>query len=185
MYSSTCKMCIAIGKCITPLYSAMALIVLFTGNDFGTITGNDFGTVVPVSTSSSPSQTSLIAGLTAGVVVGITGVLTCIALFVVFMRRCKSSTSIEQPHHDYVEPPSQPPTLYEEITVEENNAYGTHPRLTSPTSSLQSNAAYEACSELQENDAYEPHSTVTSSSPSLQSNAAYGFSPLQLNDGTV
>ena len=97
---------------------------------------------MPVSISNSPAPTSLNAGLIAGLVVGIAGTLTCIALLVVFMRWCKSSTSTEQPFYDYVAP-SQPPTQSEKIEVKENNAYGAHPQLTSSTSSLQSNAAYE------------------------------------------
>ena len=128
--------------------------------------GSDHSTSVSVSPSSSPSQTSLIAGLNVGLVVGITGVLTCIALFVIFMRQHKSSTSIERPLYDYVEP-SQPLTLPERIKVEENTAYGLHPRLTSPTSSLQSNAAYEAL-ELEENRDCSIYPELTSS---LQSNA--------------
>ena len=142
----------------------------------------------PIPTSSSPAPTYLIAGLIAGLVVGI-AFMTFIALFVLFMRRRKSSTSTEQPFHDYVAP-SQQPTLPERIKLEKNGAYGTHPHLTSSSSSLQYNAAYgvseidayghseltsslqsNAAYELQDNDAYETYTT-----PSLQSNAAYGVS---------
>ena len=134
---------------------------------------------MPVSTSDSPAPTSLNAGLIAGLVVGIAGTVTCSALFVVFMRRCKSSTSTEQPLYDYVAP-SRPPTQPERIEVKENDAYGAHPRLTSSTSSLQSNAAYEK-SELEVNDVYELHSGLTFASPSLQSNVTYGIR-LEEND---
>ena len=125
---------------------------------------------MPVSTSSSPAPTSLNAGLIAGLVVGIAGILTCIALFVIFMRQHKSSTSTEHPFYDYVTP-SQPPTHLEKIEMMENDAYGAHPQQTSSTSSLQSNAK----SELEVNDAYELQSGLNFASPSLQSNVAYGI----------
>ena len=135
----------------------------------------------PAPTSRSPAPASLIAGLSAGLVIGIAGILTCIAPFVVFMRQRNSSTSIEQPFHDHVAP-SRPPTQPERIEVEENDAYGVHPPLTSSTSSLQSNAAYET-SELEVNDACELHSGLNSASPSLQSNAAYGvFERIRLEE---
>ena len=159
-YSSTCKICLAIGK-----------ICIFTGKDFGT-------TSVNVSISSSPSQTSLITGLSAGLLVGIAGILTCIAILI---RRHKSSSSTEQPLYDYVAP-SQSPTQPERIQVKENNAYGVHPHSNSLTSSLQSNAAYETGSELQENSAYERHSKLASSS---SSNATNGFSTIKPHDGTA
>ena len=124
-----------------------------------------------------------------------------LALFVVFMRRRKSSTSNEQPFYDYVAPLQQP-TLPERIQLEENDAYGTHLHLTSSssllqynaaygvseiddyghselTSSLQSNGAYET-TKLQDNDAYE-----TSTTPSLQSNGAYGDSKRMILDDCV
>ena len=116
----------------------------------------------PAPTSGSPAPISLIAGLTVGVVVGIAGVLTCITLFLVFMRQRKSSTSLEQPLYDYVAP-SQPPTLPERINLEKNDAYGTHPQLTSVSPSLQSNVAYGVTERMQmeENDAYNIlHSTI-------------------------
>ena len=109
----------------------------------------------PAPTSGSPAPTPLIAGLTAGVLVGIAGVLICIALFVVFMRRRKSSSSTEQPLYDYVAS-SQPPTLPERIKLEKNDAYVTHQQLTSASPSLQSNVAYGVTERIQieENDAY-------------------------------
>ena len=129
---------------------------------------------MPVSTSDSPPSTLLITGLIAGLVIDIAGILTCITLFVVFMRQLKSSTSIEQPLYDYVAP-SRPPTQPERIDVKENDAYGAHPQ-------LQSNAAYET-SELKVNDAYDLHSGLSSASPSLQSNAAYGvFETIRLKE---
>ena len=116
----------------------------------------------PAPTSGSPATIPLIAGLTAGVVVGIAGVLICIALFVVFMRRRESSTSLEQPPYDY-EVALQLPTLPERIKLEKNDAYGTHPQLTSASPSLQSNVAYGVTERIQmeENDAYNIlHSTI-------------------------